>query len=289
MIRYLLVALSLLLLTSFVVAQEQPVATPTAAPATDIVMPTTVDDIPEGWALVWNDEFTDAEIDRRKWGYATGGNGFGNNEGQYYTDDPENAYIEDGALVIEAREERYRGRDYTSAKLQTLVLADWLYGRIDIRARLPQGQGLWPAFWMLPSSGTYGSWPYSGEIDIMELLGHEPQTVYGTLHYGDASGHEHSGTSYTLEEGTFADEFHTFTLIWEPERIRWYVDGLQYQEQTEWFTRNAGYPAPFNHEFYLILNLAVGGNWPGYPDETTEFPQRLWVDYVRVYQTNPAD
>ena len=280
--RTLWIGLGLLLLASVAVAQDEPEAT--ATPATDIVMPADVDDVPEGWTLVWNDEFTDPAINRRHWGFATGGSGFGNNERQHYTDRPDNAYIEDGSLVIEAREERYRGNDYTSAKLQTLVLADWLYGRIDIRARLPYGQGIWPAFWMLPAQGTYGSWPNSGEIDIMEQLGHEPETVYGTIHYAGESGHQQSGTHFTLTEGTFADDFHTFTLIWEAESLRWYVDGVLYQELTEWSTPIGDYPAPFNHAFYLILNLAVGGNWPGYPDATTEFPQRMWIDYVRVYQ-----
>ncbi len=286
--RQLVFGLLWLLLASLVIAQDEPETTATPLPSTDIELPLTSADLPAGWTLVWNDEFTDPAINRRNWGFATGGNGFGNSERQHYTDRPENAYIEAGNLVIEARAERYRGNDYTSAKLQTLVLADWLYGRIDIRAQMPSGQGIWPAFWMLPSRGMYGNWPNGGEIDIMELLGHEPETVYGTLHYADASGHQLSGTSYTLDEGTFADAFHTFTLIWEPESIRWYVDGRLYQEQTEWSTTIADYPAPFDQNFYLILNLAVGGNWPGYPDATTEFPQRLLIDYVRVYQSGPS-
>lgn len=262
--------------------QSDPTTTPT--PAADILIPDNVEEVPEGWELVWNDEFTGTEIDRRKWGYDTGGTGFGNNERQYYSDEAENAYVQDGNLVIEARDDSYMGLPYSSAKLQTLVLAEWQYARIDIRARLPYGQGIWPAFWMLPARAKYGSWPASGEIDIMELLGDEPETVYGTLHYRSASGHQQSGTRYTLPEGTFADDFHVFSLIWETDSIRWYIDGMLVQEQTEWHTTAADYPAPFDQKFYLILNLAVGGNWPGYPDETTEFPQRLWVDYVRVYQ-----
>jgi beta-glucanase (GH16 family) len=260
-----------------------------AAPAPDLYLPASADDVPPGWQLVWHDEFNGRDLDRRKWGFATGGTGFGNNELQYYTDEPENTYVVGGHLVIVARRERYMGLHYTSAKLQTLVLAEWQYGRIDIRARMPAGQGLWPAFWMLPSRSRYGGWPAGGEIDIMELLGHAPQTVHGTLHYGASGQHEYTGSSYTLPQGTFADGFHLFSLIREPNSIRWYVDGRLYQEQTIWFTRNAPYPAPFDQPFYLILNLAVGGNWPGSPDATTVFPARLRVDYVRVYQPIPAD
>ncbi|HRF99279.1 MAG TPA: glycoside hydrolase family 16 protein, partial [Aggregatilineales bacterium] len=216
-----------------VYAQTQPEETPepevTATPETDIYLPSDIDDIPEGWALVWNDEFLGTEIDGYHWRYDTGGTGFGNNELQYYTDKPENSFIEDGNLVIQALAEDYMGLRYTSAKLQTMVVGEWLYGRIDIRAQMPYGQGIWPAFWMLPARATYGGWPHSGEIDIMEYLGHQPETVHGTLHYSSSSGHQYTGTSYTLPEGTFADDFHIFTLIWEPERIQWYVDGMLYQ------------------------------------------------------------
>ena len=265
--------------------EETPTPEVTATPETDIPMPIDADDIPEGWFLLWNDEFSGTEINKQNWFYDTGGNGFGNNELQYYTDSPKNSYVEDGNLVIQALEEDYLGLNYTSAKLRTLVLQEWMYGRIDIRAKLSYGKGLWPAFWMLPARSTYGSWPHSGEIDIMEHLGHQPETVYGTLHYSSSVGHRYTGSHYTLSEGTFSDDFHTFTLIWEPDRFQWYVDGMLYQEQTEWQTRNGDYPAPFNHKFYLIINLAVGGNWPGNPDETTTFPQSVLVDYVRVYQT----
>jgi beta-glucanase (GH16 family) len=285
--KILLLALCFATFTLSLAAQDVAEATPeaTAEGQTDIYMPEAVEDIPEGWTLVWNDEFSGTEIDRSKWGFDTGGGGFGNNEQQFYTDKPENVYLEDNNLVIQALEGRYMGAYYTSTKLQTLVLGEWQYGRIDIRARLPIGQGIWPAFWMLPARGNYGSWPSGGEIDIMEYLGHEPQTVHGTLHYGASGDHQFSGTSYTLEEGSFADDYHIFSIIWEAESIRWFVDGIEYQEQTEWYTGIADYPAPFDQKFYLIINLAVGGNWPGYPDETTVFPQRMMVDYVRLYQT----
>ncbi|MAU12207.1 MAG: hypothetical protein CL607_20465 [Anaerolineaceae bacterium] len=245
-----------------------------------------LDDDGREWELVWQDEFSGDVIDSIKWGYDTGGNGFGNNELQYYSDRPDNSYVEDGHLVIVAQEERYRLRDYTSAKLWTPATMSLRYGRIDIRAQLPQGQGIWPAFWMLPAQNRYGGWPSSGEIDIMELVGHLPATVYGTLHYSsDTFGsHEYTGDSYTLDEGIFADDFHLFSLVWEEGRIEWYVDGQLVQVQTEWQTAGRDFPAPFDQEFYLILNLAVGGDWPGSPDETTIFPQRMLIDYVRIYQ-----
>lgn len=250
----------------------------------DLFIPESADTDISGWELVWHDEFDGDALDRTNWGFNTGGTGFGNNELQYYTDSSDNAFVEDGLLVIQALEGRTRGLPYSSAKVWTLGLHTWRYGRFDIRARLPEGQGLWPAFWMLPMFSNYGGWPHGGEIDIMELLGHEPDTVHGTLHYSDADGHVFSGTSYTLEEGTFSEDFHVFSLIWEEDQIQWFVDGELYQTQTEWQTRNAEFPAPFDQELYLMINLAVGGDWPGSPDETTIFPQRLEVDYVRVYQ-----
>jgi beta-glucanase (GH16 family) len=169
--------------------------------------------------------------------------------------------------------------------MRTLNNGDWLYGRLDIRAKLPFGRGIWPAIWMLPTNNIYGGWAASGEIDIVELLGQEPNVIYGTIHYGGSwPKNVHSGDSYKLSEGNFSDEFHIFSLQWEPGEIRWYVDGEHYQTQTKWTTENGVFPAPFDQSFHLILNVAVGGNWPGAPDETTTFPQRMMVDYVRVYE-----
>ncbi len=243
---------------------------------------------PEGWALVWADEFDAPDgspVDPTRWSFDTGGGGWGNGELQYYTDRLDNACIEDGALVIKARKEDYRRWHYTSARLVTRNKGDWLYGRIEVRARLPYGQGIWPAIWMLPTEWRYGRWPVSGEIDIMELVGHEPGRVYGTIHYG--APHQFRGAHYDLPEGQrFADDYHVFALEWEPGEMRWYVDGHHYQTQKEWFTSSTRgtYPAPFDQPFHLILNVAVGGAWPGYPDESTVFPQYMYVDYVRVYQ-----
>lgn len=240
------------------------------------------------YLLRWADEFDlpdGSPPDPAKWNYSVGGHGWGNGELQYYTDRLENARIENGMLVIKAMEEDYLGRHYTSARLNTMVKGAWKYGRIEIRARLPATQGIWPAFWMLPALARYGNWPASGEIDIMELVGKEPGRVYGTLHYGNphtwVSGH------YDLPDGqTFADDFHVFALEWEPTAFRWYVDEHQYFAAHEWFTSKEGasYPAPFDQEFYLIINVAVGGYWPGNPDATSVFPQSMYVDYVRVYQ-----
>ncbi|MBN2412677.1 glycoside hydrolase family 16 protein [candidate division KSB1 bacterium] len=244
---------------------------------------------PEGWTLDWNDEFNGTSLDNSKWEYEVNGRGGGNNELQYYTDRPENLFIKDSMLVIQALKENYTGpdgaRNYTSARIRTLNKGDWKYGRFDIRAKLPYGQGIWPAFWMLPSDGVYGGWAASGEIDIMELLGQEPQKVYGTLHYGGQyPQNTHTGTSYSLKTGNFAQDFHLFTLEWEEGEIRWYVDGQHYQTQTQWYTTNGKFPAPFNQRFHLLLNLAIGGNWPGSPDKSTIFPQQIVVDYVRVFK-----
>lgn len=246
------------------------------------------DSIPD-WELVWNDEFNGTDIDLTKWEHEVNGQGGGNNELQYYTDRQFNSLIDNGKLAIRAWKETYTGpdgtRDYTSARLRTKNKGDWKYGRFDIRAKLPFGQGLWPAIWMLPTDWIYGGWAASGEIDIMELLGQDPKKVYGTLHYGgEWPDNVHSGDSFSLLIGSFASEYHTFTLEWEENEIRWYVDGTLYLTQTNWYSSNAPYPAPFNQRFHIILNVAVGGNWPGDPDSTTTFPQTMLVDYVRVYK-----
>jgi len=240
----------------------------------------------QDWQVVWADEFdTDGAPDATKWDYDIGGHGWGNSERQYYTDRAENVRVENGVLVIEAKEEAYQGNAYTSARLVTRGKAAWKYGRIEARMKLPYGQGIWPAFWMLPTDSPYGGWPMSGEIDIMEYLGHDTDTAYGTLHYGGGElGHRYTGTHFTLPTGAFPDAFHTFAIEWAPRQIRWYIDGELYQTQVSWTSESGPYPAPFDQPFHLLLNLAVGGEWPGYPDATTVFPQQMLVDYVRVYQ-----
>ncbi|MEX0662445.1 MAG: glycoside hydrolase family 16 protein [Balneolaceae bacterium] len=241
------------------------------------------------WELIWSDEFDSDELDQEKWSYQFGTGeeqgltGWGNNELQYYTDHQENVFLEDGQLHIVAFQEDYEEMEYTSARIRTIDKGDWQHGKIEVRAKLPQGQGIWPAIWMLPTEEVYGGWPKSGEIDIMEAVGHEPEIIHGTVHYGtDWPDNEYTGTPFSLENGIFADNFHTFSIEWEEDQIIWFVDGNEFYSVTP--DDLEPHPYPFNEEFHLILNLAVGGNWPGNPDETTEFPQSIVVDYVRVYQ-----
>ncbi len=251
--------------------------------------PTTLDQ----YDLVWSDEFDGPEIDDSKWSYDLGDGcdisedlcGWGNNELEYYTDRPENAYIEDGNLVIEAIKEIpfYLGQhQYTSARMVTKNKGDWKYGRIDVRAKMPIGQGLWPAIWMLPTDNVYGGWPKSGEIDIMEYLGHEPEKVFGTIHYGHDFWRFNS-QGLELEEGNFHEDFHLFTVYWTEDCIQFQMDGIDVGEAN---TRSTTLPTtfPFDQEFHMILNVAVGGNLPGNPDASTRFPQTMEVDFVRVYQ-----
>lgn len=240
-----------------------------------------------GWELVWQDEFNGSEVDLSKWEFEVNAKGGGNNELQYYVTN--NATVKNGSLIIEAHKEKYTGpegtREFTSSRLRTKNRGDWKYGRFEMRAKLPIGQGYWPAFWMLPTDNVYGGWPHSGEIDIMEVIGHKPAELHGTLHYATAARrHAYRGTNTTLNAGTFADAFHVFSLEWEPHAFRWYLDNQLYQTQTHWPSGTNSFPAPFDQRFHLILNLAVGGNWPGKPDTNTIFPQSMVVDYVRIYQ-----
>jgi beta-glucanase (GH16 family) len=234
-----------------------------------------------GWSLAWHDEFDSPSIDLSTWTFEVNGDGGGNNELQYYTAEPRNAFIENGKLIIQALKETYNGKQYTSARLNTRFKRDWLYGRIDVRAKTPTGRGMWPAIWMLPSDWVYGGWPASGEIDIMELLGHEPGKVYGTIHWGaDPAHHLSSGGFRTLPNGaSFANAFHTFSLEWSADSLKWYVDGIRFHSE--------GNGPPFDKRFHLLLNVAVGGNWPGSPDATTVFPQVMQVEFVRVYTKAP--
>ena len=175
---------------------------------------------------------------------------------------------------------------YTSARLRTRNKGDWRYGRIEMRAKLPTGRGLWPAFWMLPTDEVFGGWPRSGEIDIMELVGHEPNRVHGTIHFGNAwPQNQWQGTSFTLPQGTFNDDYHTFGVEWQENEIKWYVDSTLYFVRVPSHLGSLNWP--FNERFHIILNVAVGGNWPGSPNASTTFPQSMVVDYVRVYQRSP--
>jgi beta-glucanase (GH16 family) len=242
---------------------------------------------PAVWSLVWSDEFdgpNGSAVDSTKWGFDTGGNGWGNNELEYYTSRTENASREGGMLVIKALKETFGGRDYTSARLLTRNKFSQAYGRIEARIKLPYGQGIWPAFWMLGDNLNTAGWPNCGEIDIMENIGREPSIVHGTVHGPGYSGENGIGAAYPLPTGQkFSDNFHTFAVEWEPNVMRFYVDGLLYKTITP-ANLPAGKSWVFDHPFFIILNVAVGGYWPLYPDATTVFPQQMLVDYVRVYQ-----
>jgi hypothetical protein len=239
-----------------------------------------------GYQFVWSDEFDGVEIDYSKWTHEVGDYWY-NGEIQSYTARPYNSVIEKGNLVIIAREEQYGPNFYTSARLRSLSKADFRYGRMAARIKLPRGKGIWPAFWMLPTYQLYGGWPNSGEIDIMEAI-NQMDRIYGTMHFSDAQ-HQRisSGGSYYLGGSSFADDFHVYAVEWEPNEIRWFVDDVMYFSETEWSSGSNPYPAPFDEHFHFLLNVAIGGDWAGPPDETTVFPQRMLVDWVRVYQKTP--
>lgn len=236
--------------------------------------------------ILWADEFDGASLDLNKWSYQLGDGcsegicGWGNNELETYQE--ENVTVSDGSLKIEAREQRVKNKNYTSGRIRTLNKGEWTHGRFEARIRLTQGQGIWPAFWMLPTDEVYGGWPQSGEIDIMENVGHQPDVTHGTIHYGDPfPGNQNTGASFRLNSGVFADGFHEFAIEKEPGVIRWFVDDVLFSTKTTDDTDPFNWP--FDERFHFILNVAVGGNWPGSPDATTVFPQVLEVDYVRVY------
>jgi beta-glucanase (GH16 family) len=271
----------------------------------------------DNWQLVWNDEFSTTEIDTTKWSWETNCWGGGNNEQQCYTDRAGNSFIRDGKLVIKAQPEEFTGPaeplpvdydgspvatntlPYTSARLRTIQKGDWKYGRIEVRAKIPGGQGIWPAIWMLPTDWVYGGWAASGEIDIMEavnLSDDNAKEIHGTLHYGkEWPANASSGTGYEFIDTDPTLEFHTYAIEWAAGEIRWYVDEVHYATQREsgWYSQavnedgelyNVGGAAPFDQRFHLLLNVAVGGNWPGNPDDTTVFPSEMEVDFVRVFE-----
>lgn len=244
--------------------------------------------------LVWSDEFDDASLDPQSWFFETGDGseygipGWGNNELQYYL--PDNAQLEGGLLKIEARKELIGAFAYTSARINTRDRFAIRYGRIEARMRLPGGQGLWPAFWLLAQDSPYGTWAASGEIDIMEAInlgGSGGNLVYGTIHYGgEFPDNESAGQSYLVPSNA-RDEFHTYSIEWDENEIRWYVDDVMYAMQNNWSSTGGPFPAPFDQPFYIIFNVAVGGNWPGSPNASTVFPVTMEVDWVRVYTGEP--
>lgn len=250
----------------------------------DTVTKTNAGESPK-YQLVWQDEFEYSGLpDSSKWAYDIGGHGWGNNELQFYSERRlENARVEYGVLIIEARNEEMGGMDFTSARLVTKGQGDWLYGRIEVKAKLPFGKGTWPAIWMLPSNNDYGRWPKSGEIDIMEHVGFEQGKIHGSIHT-EAFNHI-AGTQKTsdLVVDDTHENFHVYSIDWSSEKIDFLVDEMKYFTFDK--TESVYSTWPFDHSFYLILNLAVGGNWGGQQgvDESI-WPQRLEIDYVRVFQ-----
>jgi beta-glucanase (GH16 family) len=236
-----------------------------------------------GFTLKWADEFDGNKLNTSLWNYESGGGGWGNNELQNYTSSPKNSFVTSGGyLVIEARKEMIGTNQYSSARLTTQGKKEFTYGRIDIRAKLPKGKGVWSALWMLGSNIHTTPWPASGEIDIMELLGHQPNKTYGTVHWGNVGAQStHIGGEYILPSGNFYDKFHVFSFLWTSDKMEWYIDDVTfYTVNKSQVTGNY----PFDKPFFFIFNVAVGGNWPGNPDGTTVLPQRMIVDYIRVFQ-----
>ena len=254
-------------------------------------------DVPEikGYDLLWHDEFDGDAMDSSIWDYEPHEPGWTNEELQEYTTSADNVFIRDGKMVIKAIKTDRNGKDYyTSGKVKTQNKQDFTYGKVVVSAKVPEGQGLWPAVWMMPKDESfYGQWPKCGEIDIMEVLGSDVKTAYGTVHYGEPHA-EQQGT-VVLDSGSFASDFHEYSVEWEPGEMRWYIDGELYHTVNDWFTAVNGedekpYPAPFDQPFFVQMNLAVGGTWPGDPDETTDFDKAEFeIDYVRVYQKPEYD
>jgi beta-glucanase (GH16 family) len=271
-----------------------------------------------GWTLVWHDEFEGDAVDRSKWDFDLGNGffdyrnhawvpGWGNEELQYYTDSPTNVTVQDSLLTIRAVKEALHGCGYTSARLKTrkrdgTPLFTTTYGRIEFRARVPWGKGLWPALWMLPQADAYGGWAASGEIDLMEIVGEKPHEVLNSIHFGSAGSQGRSLITHVhpLPGGSTVADWHTYAVEWEPGEIRFYVDDVHTRTYDHWWScslmkdgqgviarREADlnpWPAPFDQPFYLVMNVAVGGNFPGVPNPETHFPAELVVDYVRVYE-----
>lgn len=271
------------------------------------------------WKLVWRDEFTGSSVNKSKWDFDIGNGfydyknnawiaGWGNEELQYYTREPENVFVKDSVLHIRALKESLHGCGYTSARLKTrksdgTSLFAKQYGKFEFRAKVPHGKGMWPALWMLPQEDKYGGWAASGEIDVMEILGEQPEKVLGSIHYG-ASFPKRELVTHTLQipgKSTVAD-WHVYAVEWEPGEIRWLLDSVVWAKQNFWWSCSKNkdgvgigpqsasdinaWPAPFDQPFYLVMNVAVGGNFSGVPNADTHFPAEMLVDYVRVYERN---
>ncbi len=245
----------------------------------------------EGYALVFEDHFDGPELNRNHWNVELHEPGWVNEELQEYMDSKDNIVLKGSSLLIRPVKTVHEdgGVSYTSGRITTQYKHDFTYGLFEARLKVPKGKGYLPAFWLMTTDEErYGQWPECGEIDIMEIMGQDTRTQYGTIHYG--LPHEQAQGRLTLYTGDFAEEFHTFALEWMPGVLRWFVDGRLFHEASQWYSAGddgvrKAFPAPFNHDMYIILNLAVGGSWVGYPDETTDFENAVFeVDYVRVYQ-----
>ncbi len=249
----------------------------------------------DGYELKWQEDFNGTELDRNSWNVELHERGWVNNELQEYVDSEENIVVRDGKLILKPVTKNKKKKLYTSGRVNTQNKHDFKYGIIECSAKVPKGKGFLPAFWMMPTDEQlYGQWPLCGEIDIMEVLGNDTSRSYGTVHYG--SPHAESQGSIQLGEDAFSDGFHLFSCEWEPGRITWYVDGEQIHTENDWFTKPVGqkekpYPAPFNQPFYIILNLAVGGDWPGDPAKNADYidSAAFEIDYVKVYQKPSYD
>ena len=240
-----------------------------------------------GYHLAWSDEFNGTQLDAAVWSNETGDGcpglcGWGNNELEYYTAPPNNLFFQDGKMFIELKAETFGGKNYTSARIKTQNKKAFKFGKIDVRAILPKGKGVWPALWLLPQDNVFGTWPKSGEIDMMENMGSDPARVIGTAHYGPGPNSTYISRNYSITGPNFNDQFHVFTLEWKQDQIKWLVDGVVYSTINKADLGSNNYP--FNENFYFLINLAIGGNFPGAPDATTLLPQWLIVDYIRVYQ-----
>ncbi|NJB72525.1 beta-glucanase (GH16 family) [Saonia flava] len=260
---------------------DVPVENTLSIPTTGYTTPVTYENL----NAVWADEFNGTSLDETYWNFQIGDGcpdicGWGNNELEYYT--KENTTVKDGYLIIEAKKQTFNSKNYTSSRINTQGKFTLQFGRVDVRASLPEGQGIWPAIWMLGENISSVGWPACGEIDIMEMIGGEgrEKTVHGTVHWDNVGNYASYGQSYSLTDQTFKEEFHVFSIVWTPETITWYIDDIEFNviditpvELNE-----------FQNEFHFLINLAVGGNWPGDPNSATVFPQFLIVDYIRVFQ-----
>lgn len=236
----------------------------------------------DGWKLVWSDEFNGTALDTTKWGLEL-------NEGDpgaaAFTNRPQNLFVSNGYLTLQGQKENYNGKQYTATQISSRNKGFWKYCRIDVRAKLPYGQGMWPAIWMMPMQPVaYGSWPRSGEIDVMENLGNNTRLLYTTLHYG--SGNASNEGTYTMPANqSLSDSFHVYTMIWDSASFSFTLDSANnYYRLNQWSPDNVTFPKPFDQPFFLMFDLAIGGSWAGLPDSTTVFPQQMLVDWVHVYQ-----